>query len=93
MIGINSQIESGGQGNPGKSASASPSRSTPPSEIAQQLIDTGQVQHAFLGISGTDLTPQIADVLNLQANSGALVKSVVLAAPPTRPGSPLATPR
>ena len=50
-------------------------------EVAEQLIDDGEVQHAFLGISGTDLTPEIADVLNLDIERGALVQEVV-------PGSP-----
>ena len=63
VIGVNSQIESaGGQGNVGIGF-AVPIDTT--REIAQQLIDDGEVQHAFLGISGTDLTPEIADVLNL----------------------------
>ena len=79
VIGVNSQIESaGGEGNVGIGF-AVPIDTT--REIAQQLIDDGEVQHAFLGISGTDLTPEIADVLNLDTESGAVVQSVV-------PGSP-----
>jgi S1-C subfamily serine protease len=35
------------------------------------------VEHAYLGISGTDLTPQVADVLNLPVKQGALVQTVV----------------
>jgi S1-C subfamily serine protease len=85
VIGINSQIESGGQSNGNVGIGfAIPIDSA--REIAQQLIDNGQVQHAFLGISGTDLTPQIADVLNLQANSGALVQSVVSGSPADKAG-------
>ena len=64
VIGINSQIESGGQseGNVGIGFAVPIDTAQ---EIAQQLIDHGEVQHAFLGISGADLTPEIADVLNL----------------------------
>ena len=85
VIGINSQIESGGQseGNVGIGFAVPIDTA---SEIAQQLIDNGQVQHAFLGISGTDLTPQIAEVLNLEANSGALVQSVVAGSPAAKAG-------
>ena len=39
------------------------------------------MEHAFLGVSGTDLTGEIADVLNFDRDGGALVQSVV-------PGSP-----
>ena len=66
VIGINSQIESGGQsgGNVGIGFAVPIDTAE---EIAQQLIDHGEVQHAFVGISGADLTPAIADVLNLDA--------------------------
>ena len=79
VIGVNSQIEaSGGNGNVGIGF-AVPIDTT--REVAQQLIEDGEVQHAYLGVSGTDVTPEIADVLNLDRDQGALVQSVV-------PGSP-----
>ncbi len=85
VIGINSQIESGGQGEGNVGIGFAIPIDTA-SEIAQQLIDTGQVEHAFLGISGTDLTPEIADVLNLDDNSGALVQTVVSGSPAEKAG-------
>ena len=79
VIGVNSQIEAaGGRGNVGIGFAVPIDTAR---EVAQQLIDTGEVQHAYVGISGADLTPEIADVLNLDTDSGALVQSVV-------PGSP-----
>ena len=79
VIGITSQIESpNGGGNVGIGF-AVPINTV--REVAKQLIENGQVQHAFLGITGADVTPQIADVLNLPVSQGALVQSVV-------PGSP-----
>ena len=77
VIGINSQI-AGGEGNVGIGFAVPINTAR---EIAQQLVDDGEVQHAFLGVSGTDLTSEIADVLNLDRDGGALVQSVV-------PGSP-----
>jgi S1-C subfamily serine protease len=75
VIGVNSQIEaSGGNGNVGIGF-AVPIDTT--REVAQQLIEDGEVQHAYLGVSGTDVTPDIADVLNLDSDEGALVQSVV----------------
>jgi S1-C subfamily serine protease len=84
VIGVNSQIEaSGGNGNVGIGF-AVPIDTT--HEIAQQLIDSGEVQHAFLGVSGADLTPEIADVLNLDRDDGALVQSVVPDSPADEAG-------
>jgi S1-C subfamily serine protease len=75
VIGVNSQIEaSGGNGNVGIGF-AVPIDTT--REVAQQLIEDGEVQHAYLGVSGTDVTPEIADVLNLDSDQGAVVQSVV----------------
>lgn len=85
VIGINSQIEAGGQGGGNVGIGFAVPIDTA-SEIAQQLIDNGAVEHAFLGISGTDVTPEIADVLNLDDNSGALVQSVVSGSPADEAG-------
>ncbi len=74
VVGVNSQIESSTQGNVGIGFAVPIDTAR---EIGQQLIESGEVQHAFLGISGADLEPDVADVLNLDANSGALVQDVV----------------
>jgi S1-C subfamily serine protease len=84
VIGVNSQIESaGGQGNVGIGFAVPINTAR---EIAQQLIDDGEVEHAFLGISGADLTPEIVDALNLDADGGALVQSVVPDSPADEAG-------
>jgi S1-C subfamily serine protease len=79
VIGINSQIESGGSGGNVGIGFAVPINTA--RNVAQQILTTGSVQHAYLGIVGTDVTPQLADVLNLPVKQGALVQSV-------QPGSP-----
>jgi S1-C subfamily serine protease len=78
VVGVNSQIESNGQGNVGIGFAVPIDTAR---EVAQQLIANGEVQHAFLGITGADLDPELANVLNLDADSGAIVQDVV-------PGSP-----
>ena len=78
VVGVNSQIESNGPGNVGIGFAVPIDTAR---EIAQQLIESGEVQHAFLGITGTDLGQDLADVLNLEARSGVLVQAVT-------PGSP-----
>ena len=75
VIGINSQIESaGGQGNVGIGF-AVPTNTA--KDVADQILEDGEVEHAFLGITGADITPEIADVLNLSSEQGALVQDVV----------------
>jgi S1-C subfamily serine protease len=84
VIGINSQIESGGsQGNVGIGFAVPINTAK---QISQQLIANGEVKHAFLGISGTDLTSDVANVLNLNVDQGAIVQSVVPDSPAAKAG-------
>jgi S1-C subfamily serine protease len=84
VIGINSQIESGGsQGNVGIGFAVPINTAK---QISQQLIANGEVEHAFLGISGTDLTSDVANVLNLNVDQGAIVQSVVPDSPAAKAG-------
>jgi S1-C subfamily serine protease len=84
VIGINSQIESpGGGGNVGIGFAVPINTAH---QVVQQLLANGKVDHAFLGISGTDLTPQIADLLNLSVKQGALVQTVVPNGPAEKAG-------
>jgi len=84
VIGINSQIESGGSGGNVGIGFAVPINTV--RDVAQQILTTGSVQHAYLGISGTDLTPQLANVLNLSIKHGALVQTVVSGSPADKAG-------
>ncbi len=75
VIGINSQIATGS----GSSGSVGIGFAVPintAKDVASQIIDGGSVQHAYLGIEGADLTPEIADALNLPVDQGALVQRV-----------------
>ena len=80
VIGINSQIESQSGGNVGIGFAIPINTAR---DDAKQILTTGSVQHAYLGITGTDLTPQLADILNLPVKQGALVQAVV----PKRPAA------
>jgi S1-C subfamily serine protease len=84
VIGINSQIESpNGGGNVGIGF-AVPANTV--NEVASQLADGGDVQHAYLGITGVDLTEEIVDVLNLPTDQGVLVQTVVADSPADEAG-------
>jgi putative serine protease PepD len=81
VIGINSQIESGGvNGNVGVGFSV-PSDTA--RAIAAKLIATGHVQHAWLGVDVEDIDPALAHVLQNIPSHGVLIVGV-------HPGSPAA---
>jgi S1-C subfamily serine protease len=75
VIGINSQIATaGGQGNIGIGF-AVPSETA--QEVVDDLLDDGEVSAAFLGLTGAEVTPETADVLDLPVDEGVLVQDVV----------------
>jgi S1-C subfamily serine protease len=49
--------------------------------VANQLLKTGHVQHAFIGIQPAQLTPQLAQELGLRETSGILVYGVSAGGP------------
>jgi putative serine protease PepD len=74
VIGINAQIQTGGgSGNVGIGF-AIPIDTV--REEIDQLIETGEVEHAYLGISGASITPELAKAVNLPVKEGVLVQSV-----------------
>jgi S1-C subfamily serine protease len=80
VIGINSQIATGGSGKGSVGIGFAI-----PVNLAKQvfpaLIKSGRVPHAYIGITTTGLSPAIVKALNLPASKGALVQAV-------EPGSP-----
>ena len=44
--------------------------------VAEQLLEDGAVEHAYLGIAGVGLTPQLAEQFGLEEDRGALVGEV-----------------
>jgi S1-C subfamily serine protease len=84
VIGINSQIETGGgQGSVGIGFAVPIDTA---SDVVHQLISTGQVKRAFLGVSGADVTPDLAKALNLPVDHGALVQQAYQGGPAQRAG-------
>ncbi len=84
VIGITSQIETaGGNGSVGIGFAI-------PSNTARQVVDqlerSGKVEHAYLGISGTTITPDVADALNLPVDAGVLVEQAVKGGPADQAG-------
>jgi len=75
VIGVNAQIETGGasDGNVGIGF-AIPINTV--KDVVAQLIRQGKVEHAFLGIEGKTLTPEIARLFHLPVSNGVLVAGV-----------------
>ncbi len=84
VIGITSQIETGGGNGSVGIGFAIPSNTA--TEVVSQLQRSGEVQHAFLGISGTTITAQIADALNLQVDTGVLIEEAIKGGPAEKAG-------
>jgi S1-C subfamily serine protease len=84
VIGINSQIESGGvNGNVGVGF-AVPSDTA--RAVAEQLIATGRAQHAWLGVEVEDIDPALAAVVKGIPAHGVLVVSVRAGSPAAKAG-------
>jgi len=75
VIGVNTQIETGGigTGNVGIGF-AVPSNTV--EDVVAQILQTGRVEHAYLGIAGTAVTPDLAETYNLPVDVGVLVEDV-----------------
>jgi S1-C subfamily serine protease len=85
VIGINAQIATGGGGNGNVGIGFAIPIDTVRAEI-EQLKNKGEVEHAFIGISGGTVTPELAKALNLAADEGVIVQSVVKGGPADKAG-------
>jgi S1-C subfamily serine protease len=85
VIGINSQIATGGGGNGNVGIGFAIPIDTVRAEI-HQLETSGEVEHAFIGISGGTITPDLAKAINLPVSEGVIVQSVVKGGPADKAG-------
>ncbi len=83
VIGINSQIQTRSGGNVGIGF-AVPINTA--SDVVRQLMDDGEVEHAFLGVNGGTITPQLSSALNLPVDKGVLLAEVVEDGPADKAG-------
>jgi S1-C subfamily serine protease len=75
VIGINSQIATGGGGGGSIGIGFAVPIDTA-KQVADQLRDKGRVEHAFLGISGIAISKAMAENLNLPTDKGVLIQQV-----------------
>jgi S1-C subfamily serine protease len=85
VIGVNAQIETGGfaQGNVGVGF-AIPINTV--KEVASQLIESGKVERAYLGVSMQEITPELADNFRLPVDEGVLIAAVQSGSPAEKAG-------
>jgi len=84
VIGINAQIATGGGGGNVGIGFAIPIDTLRAN--LEQLKETGEVDHAFIGISGGTVTPELAKALNLPVKEGVIVQTVVKDGPADEAG-------
>ncbi len=82
VIGINSQIDTGGTGN-GNVGIGFAVPVDLVKRVASELMATGKAQHAWLGVQLTDVDPTLASQVKIGSDYGAMIASVT-------PGSPAA---
>lgn len=80
VIGINTMIVGRGTG----IGFAVPSNIA--RRVAEQLLKSGRVQRAWIGVGYQDLAPELAAAMKLAARSGALVNSVATGSPAAQAG-------
>jgi S1-C subfamily serine protease len=79
VIGINSQIQTGGgDGNVGIGFAVPINTAR---EVVEQLEEHGKVEHAYMGIEGSTISPELARALQLPVKQGVLVNEVVKGGP------------
>ena len=85
VIGINSQIQTGGtsSGNVGIGFAVPINTAR---EVVREIEKNGEVKHAYLGISGGSITPDLAKALKLPVSTGVLVNEVVKGGPADEAG-------
>ncbi|MGZ8666188.1 MAG: S1C family serine protease [Solirubrobacterales bacterium] len=85
VVGINSQIETGGggRGNVGIGFAIPINTAR---DVAGQLESSGEVKHAFLGITGATIDSTLAEAVNLPVSAGVLVQEAVQGGPADKAG-------
>ena len=86
VIGINSQIETGGSGADGNVGIGFAIPINTAKEVIHELETKGSVEHAYLGIEGGTITPELAKAVNLPVKEGVLIQSVEKGGPADKAG-------
>ncbi len=83
LLGINTAIYSRSGGSLGIGF-AIPSSTV--SHVATQLLKSGRVSRGFIGVEPQDVTPELADALDLPSEKGAVITAIVRGGPAEKAG-------
>jgi len=83
VIGINQQIDTTSGGNQGVGFAVPVDLVT---RSVEQLREDGEVEYAYIGVGTKSLFPQLADELEVDADSGAIVEDVTADSPADEAG-------
>jgi S1-C subfamily serine protease len=76
VVGVNSQIETGGSNGEGNVGIGFAVPSNTVKEVVAQILKDGTVQHAYLGVTLHDVSGSVARIFHLPATAGVLVETV-----------------
>jgi S1-C subfamily serine protease len=85
VIGVNTQIASA-DGSTGSIGIGFAVPANTVKHVVAQLVSTGKVDRAYLGISGSTVTPELARVFRLPVDAGVLVEGVADGSPADKAG-------
>ena len=83
VIGVNSQIETETGGNVGIGF-AVPVNTV--KEVVSQIKESGKVEHAYLGVQMQEVTPELAETVNVPVDEGVMIVGVVEGSPADQAG-------
>ncbi|HEX6763505.1 MAG TPA: trypsin-like peptidase domain-containing protein [Gaiellaceae bacterium] len=86
VIGVTSQISTGTTGEQGNIGIGFAIPINTVRNVAAQIIKSGKVAHAFLGVSTVPITPEIAGLFNLPTKKGLIVNQVTQGSGAARAG-------
>jgi S1-C subfamily serine protease len=84
VVGVNTQIATAGA--PGNIGIGFAVPINTVKDVAAQLIETGEVEHAYLGVEAQEIDPEIADTFNLTEKRGLLIARVEEGSPADKAG-------
>ena len=86
VIGVTSQISTGNTGEQGNVGIGFAIPVNLVRNVAAQIIRSGKVEHAFLGVTTSEVTPQLAQLFKLPTSAGLIVTDVQAGSPADRAG-------
>jgi putative serine protease PepD len=86
VIGVNSQIETGGEGATGNVGIGFAVPSNTVRTVVAQILDKGHVDRSYVGIVATTVTPELARVFRLPVDNGLLLERVEPSSPAAKAG-------